>query len=386
MYVMLGLAASEDLTEKKFNMVRLLFSSLLAIHGLIHLMGFSKEWQLGPVSMLKNQTLLPLSHKMAKVTGTLWLLASLILILGACFYIVGKNSVWILALIGIGLSQVLIIIYWYDAKYGTIVNIIILLVVVVNIARVNFQKSVTAEITRILSASSSIQHEETLSSVETLPTVVQKWLRTSGSINIPPSHLKIIQKGEMRMKPDGSWIGFDATQFNTIDPPAFVWNSQVNAGALVTIAGRDKFEDGKGNMLIKPLFIYPLANSSGDEIDQGAMIRYMSEIAWYPEAAHARYFQWQELDSTHAQLTMTYGGLTASGIFSFDAAGLIKSFSAQRFGDFDGEFRKEVWEVIIKEHKEINNHLIPNKCEVKWKLKDGDFTWLRLEVMDIVYN
>ena len=367
-------------------MVRLLFSALLGIHGLIHLIGFSKEWQLGPVSMLKNETFFPLSDKMVKVAGTLWLLASLILILAACFYILEKNSFWILALVGIGLSQVLIIIYWYDAKYGTIVNIILLLVVVINIARVNFQKSATAEITRILNASSSIQHETIYNGVETLPIIVQKWLRTSRSTNIPPSHLKIIQKGEMRTKPDGSWISFKATQFNTIDPPAFVWNSQVNAGALITIAGRDKFENGKGNMIIKPLFIYPLANSSGDEIDQGAMIRYMSEIVWYPEAALAKYFQWQEVDSTHAQLTMTYGGITASGTFSFDAGGLVKSFSAQRFGDFDGEFRKEVWEVMVMEHQEINNHLIPSKCEVTWKLNDGDFTWLRLEVKDIEYH
>jgi hypothetical protein len=336
--------------------------------------------------MHKGKTLFPLSEKMARVSGILWLLTSLMLILATYIYIIEKDSFLIPALIGVGLSQAMIIIYWNDARYGTIVNIIILLVVVVNIARVNFQKKTTAEITRILNSSSSIRHEATHNRIETLPIVVQKWLRASRSTNIPPSHLKIIQRGEMRPKPDGAWIAFEATQFNTIDPPAFVWNSEVNAGPVITIAGRDKFENGRGNMIIKPLFIYPLANSSGDEIYQGAMIRYMSEIAWYPEAALASYFQWQELDSTRAQLTMTYKNVTTSGIFSFDIDGFIKSFSAQRFGDFDGEFRKEVWEVIIKENKEINNHIIPNKCEVTWKLKEGDFTWLRMEIKEIEYH
>ena len=367
-------------------MLRLLFPALLTIHGLIHLIGFSKEWKLGPVSMLKSKTLFPLSAKMAKVTGSLWFIACLALILATYFYILERDSFLIPALVGMGLSQVLIILYWYDAKYGTIVNIAILLVVVINIARVNFQRSTTGEITGILNAASSIHHGATYKNVETLPTVVQKWLRSSRSTNIPPSHVKIFQKGEMRTKPDGSWMNFGATQFNTINPPAFVWNSQLNPGALITIAGRDKFENGQGSMIIKPLFIYPLANSSGDEIDQGAILRYMSEIIWYPEAALAEYFQWQELDSTHAQLTMTYRNITASGIFSFDADGLVKSFSAHRFGDFDGEFRKEVWEIRVTEHKEMNNHLIPNKGEVTWKLKEGDFTWLRMEVTDIEYH
>ena len=125
-------------------MIRLIFPALLTIHGLIHLIGFSKEWKLGPVSMLKSKTLIPLSHKMAKVTGTLWLVASLMLILATYFYIIEKDSFLIPALIGVGLSQVMIIIYWHDARYGTIVNIIILLVIVINIARVNFQKNAMA--------------------------------------------------------------------------------------------------------------------------------------------------------------------------------------------------------------------------------------------------
>jgi hypothetical protein len=73
-------------------------------------------------------------------------------------------------------------------------------------------------------------------------------------------------------------------------------------------------------------------------------------------------------------------------VFIFDEKGLVKSFSAKRFGDFDGEVRMETWEVKVTEYSEMNDHLIANKCEVTWKLKDGDFTWLKLEVRDIAYD
>ena len=139
-------------------------------------------------------------------------------------------------------------------------------------------------------------------------------------------------------------------------------------------------------MLIKPLYIYALANTSGQEIDQGTMLRFMGELIWFPEAAVMDYFHWEAIDSLSASLSMTYNGVTAKGTFTFDENGLVKSFSAQRFGDFEGEFRKETWEVKVTEHQEINGHIIASKCDVTWKLKEGDFTWLKLEVKDVRYE
>ena len=83
---------------------------------------------------------------------------------------------------------------------------------------------------------------------------------------------------------------------------------------------------------------------------------------------------------------MSYKGVTAEGTFVFDEKGFVKRFSAQRFGDFDGELRMETWEVQVIEYKEMNEHITASKCEVTWKLKDGDFTWLRLELKDIAYD
>jgi hypothetical protein len=215
---------------------------------------------------------------------------------------------------------------------------------------------------------------------------MQKWLAASKSTGVVPSVVHLVQEGSMRSTPTSDWMSFTATQNFTIDPPGFVWDSRINAGPMVTIAGRDKFENGHGNMLIKPLYIYTLANTSGPEIDHGTMLRYMAELIWFPEAAVMPYFQWEQVDSTSAAVTMKYDEVEAKGLFKFDENGLVKSFCADRFGDFNGEFRKEKWEVRIIEHSSINGHVIGTKCEVTWKLTEGDFTWLRLEVKDISYK
>ena len=121
-------------------------------------------------------------------------------------------------------------------------------------------------------------------------------------------------------------------------------------------------------------------------MDQGAMMRFLAEIVWSPSAALNDYIQWTYVNDTTANATMTNGNRKVSGIFYFDYDGDIVGFEGKRYGNFDGHFSLETWFVRILEHKEFNGIRIGNKCEVTWKLKKGDFTWLQLEVTDISYN
>jgi hypothetical protein len=335
--------------------------------------------------MLSGKTLFALNDNLARVSGVIWLFSALTWLAAGTLYLLKRDSFWIAAFIAVVISQTLIIFYWHDAKFGTIANAIILVVVVISIARASFNKSVDLELSSMLEVSHNTDPAGQRSKAS-LPPVVAKWLEVTKSTNTIPSNIRLTQIGAMRSKPSAKWMNFSAVQHYTIDPPGFIWNSEINAGPMITIAGRDKFENGKGNMLIKPLHVYTLANTSGPEIDQGTMLRYMGELIWFPEAAVMDYFEWMEIDSTSAVLLMTYNGVSAKGTFTFDETGLMKSFSALRFGDFAGDFRKEKWEVRITEHNVINGHLVGSKCEVTWKLNEGDFTWLRLEVKDIKYE
>jgi hypothetical protein len=366
-------------------MLRIIFSALLFVHGLIHLIGFYSEWKLGSSTLISGKTLLPLNSSLSHISGIVWLLTALSFTASGILYILKNDSFRIAAIIALILSQLLIVLYWHDARFGTITNVIILIVVAGHVTKAKFNNKIAQEVSAMFEAANKRSaHQETPR--ETLPPIVKRWLDVTKVTGNVPSKIFLTQTGTMRSKPSADWMSFSAAQYYTVDPPGFIWNSQINAGSLITIAGRDKFENGKGNMLIKPLYIYTMANTSGDEINQGTMLRFMGELIWFPEAAVMNYFQWEEIDSARAALCMTYNGVTARGTFTFHENGLVKSFSAQRFGDFDGEFRKETWEVKVIEHKEINAHLIGSNCEVTWKLKEGDFTWLTLEVTDISYQ
>lgn len=357
-------------------MFRLLFAIVLLFHGLIHLMGFAKAFKLAEVPQLTGS--------FSKTSGLLWLVASLLFAASVLLLFLKKDWWWMVAIPAVLLSQILIFSQWGDAKFGTIANIIALAGIVLAYGSWNFNAMVKKELALLFPKEEEVKTVLTKEMLAPLPPVVQKWLERSGVVGKEIArrvHLK--QRGEMKTKPGGNWIPFEAEQWNSINPPGFIWTTQILAGPGMTIAGRDKYEDGRGNMLIKLMWLFPVADTKGPETDQGAMLRNLAEVCWFPSAACNGYIQWQQLDSLTAQATMTNGGITASGIFRFNSDGDVVSFEAKRYYDRKEGATLEDWLVVNKGWREFDSVRVPYKSEITWKLKDGDFTWLKLEITDI---
>lgn len=85
-------------------MVKAIFNIILAVHGLIHLMGFLKAFG---IAELKELTLV-----VTKSAGILWLLASLLFIAVLTQYLAGYMFWRVIAIPAILVSQTLIIMYW----------------------------------------------------------------------------------------------------------------------------------------------------------------------------------------------------------------------------------------------------------------------------------
>lgn len=81
---------------------------------------------------------------------------------------------------------------------------------------------------------------------------------------------------------------------------------------------------GKGHMLWKLFSALTLVNFGGREIDQSALVRYLSEAVWFPTALlPSRTLRWEALDSDSARATLVHGGLCVSAVFHFNARGQI---------------------------------------------------------------
>ncbi|WP_156877197.1 hypothetical protein [Salinimicrobium terrae] len=100
--------------------MKIFVSLLLLLHAILHLMGLVKAFY--------RDFLPTLSRKIGRTEGVLWLACTVILVMADVFYLTGAFFWPILSISGALLSQFLITLNWEDAKYGTIVNLLILAV------------------------------------------------------------------------------------------------------------------------------------------------------------------------------------------------------------------------------------------------------------------
>lgn len=198
---------------------------------------------------------------------------------------------------------------------------------------------------------------------------------------------KVLQKAEMKMKPgQDNWMPASAIQYTTIDKPAFIWIADVKINELLSFRGRDKFENGKGEMLIKINSLINVVNEQGEKINEGAIQRYLGEMVWFPSLAVSPYITWEQLNDTTAKATMLYKGTKGSGTFYFNSDGNFTKFSALRYKDHKPGAKRYEWVLLVNGYKTFEGSKIPAKMTATWKLEEGDWTWLKLEITSITYN
>ena len=102
---------------------KLFLAVLMFVHGFMHLLcGFS-ELKIAQFNNLSGKILFPVNGGLRKILGAVWLWVAAMFFIsaGLLFF----NQALFLAICALVLSQVLIIVWWPDAKWGTAVNFLI---------------------------------------------------------------------------------------------------------------------------------------------------------------------------------------------------------------------------------------------------------------------
>ncbi len=99
-------------------MFRIILASFMALHGLIHLMGFLKAFNLAEIREL--------TLRISKTGGLLWLLCAVLFSAAAMLLAFGRGQWPVIAVPALALSQIMVVLSWKDAKFGTIANVLIL--------------------------------------------------------------------------------------------------------------------------------------------------------------------------------------------------------------------------------------------------------------------
>lgn len=361
--------------------MRIVFLIVIIVHGLIHLAGFLKAFEFSEIKQL--------TAVITKLWGVLWLLACVSFLLFAWVYVFGYKYWWLIGLSAVLLSQLLVIAFWKDARFGTIPNIIVLLLSVVGLSQFNFNKLIKKDAVKVTTVMNKKSETFSADHIKGLPASVQNWLKHSGVIGKPIIMTATLQQDfKLRLKPNQeNWYHGHAKQyFNTLDP-SFLWTIDLQMLPLLSVKGRDLFYQGKGAMLIKVLSLVPVVDEQNNpKINQGTLQRYLGEIVWFPTAAVSPFIEWEKIDEYSAKARMTYKGVSGSGIFTFDKQGAVIKYSAMRYMGSGEDARPYRWVIDIKESAIKNGIKIPVQCEATWKLDEKDWTWAKIAINDISYN
>jgi hypothetical protein len=251
--------------------------------------------------------------------------------------------------------------------------------------KASFERRIAREIDALL-ANARPKNAQTITErdLERLPEPVRRWLRYSHVVGTNlPTTVRLRQDGEFQMEGRG-WMPFAAEQYFTINPPGFVWKATFQMAPLVSVSGRDQYRLGEGSIEMRVLSLIPVATKSGGGLNQGALLRFLGEVQWFPASALADYIAWEAVDADVARATMTYGGIAAPMMFRFDGDGRLIELTAVRYNDARG--RHESWVNLNDLDQEFGGIRVPVSGQARWDYESGPYPYIRWRITTIEHD
>jgi hypothetical protein len=175
--------------------------------------------------------------------------------------------------------------------------------------RARFARRVASE-ARDLLANPSEPRSVDRARLAALPIPVRRYLEKAlGSHTRAVRTVRLRHGGTFRTSLDGKWVPIRGEQYFAADPPGFVWHGRITLMPGLWVEARDRSSAGEGRMLVRAESTFTLADRRGPELDQGALLRLLGEMAWFPTAfLDQRYVTWEAVDDRRATVVLRVGG------------------------------------------------------------------------------
>ncbi len=358
--------------------MRFAVAALLLLHGLIHLMGFSKAFGLARFDDLR----MPISRP----AGLLWLLACLLMLTAAGMFLFRYEAWYWTGAAALLLSQAMIVRSWSDAKFGTVANLLILVPVLVAFGQNReggFRRVYERAVQRAEATALGQKAPLTEADLIPLPPLVQQYLRVTGAVGKPKiSQYRLEFAGSMRQKPDGAWLEIRVRQHSFVKPPlrAFYLQSRLFG---VPFDGLHLFEGPHATMQIQVAGLVPVVDARGPEMDQGETVTLLNDMCLLaPATLIDPAIQWTPVSDRAVAARFTHEGQTIDAVLSFDEQGLLRDFSSEdRFLSADGkQYARHRWTTPISAYSEFGGRRVVSRAEAVWHLPEGPFPYARFEL------
>ena len=210
--------------------------------------------------------------------------------------------------------------------------------------------------------------------IKGLPLPVRNYFRYCGYLGTPKmSYMKAALTDVGFFLAKDRTIKIDYSQVNFVKrPERFALISSSLYG--IPFEGLDSYADGIGSM--KGIFakLIPLFDQKGEKMNRACLVTWLAESLMVPNAALQDFVTWEGVDSTHAKAAISWDGLSAEGVFTFDENGALLSFrTGDRVAtDMNGNERIAEWSAVFSDYRSVNGLLQPTVIQSIWHYPEGD--------------
>jgi hypothetical protein len=194
--------------------------------------------------------------------------------------------------------------------------------------------------------------------------------------------VRIVQVGEMMLKPGARPRRFTASEELAIDRLGFAWRARFPILGPASISVTDSYEESAGLLEVRVLGL-PLQRKRGQQLARSEAFRYLAEIPWVPHAILANpELEWRKVDQRTAEVAARVGQEPIAVQLIFNDAGEITQTVAERPRAEAGNTIAP-WIGTYRDYESLHGVHVPTRGEVRWELPEGPFTYWRATVTSL---
>lgn len=214
-----------------------------------------------------------------------------------------------------------------------------------------------------------------------LPPPAQRYLRFMGVIGRPREQfLRARFRGQFRMKPDASWLPFDARQFNSVNPIARIADMRIDVARVLPMFGTDSYLGGVGRMHGTLLGLFTVADGAGLEFNLGELVTWVNDaVMLAPSMLLTAAVRWGLVDDDTFELVVTDHGNTVTARVLVDPVGRpVEFITDDRWYAGATPPLRARWTTPFEGWARLpTGRPVPTGGGAVWHLPDGPFEYVR---------
>lgn len=222
-----------------------------------------------------------------------------------------------------------------------------------------------------------------------LPVAIQNYIRHCGYIGSPKMFCMKMEYHNVNFmqEKNNPSLKIDYTQYNFVREPcrmAFIDSRMFG----IPFEGYDYYQDGAGGMKGVIAKAITLFDQTGDDMDKSCLVTFLAESLFVPSVLLQDYIAFEEISDYEVKATITFGGQTASGIFTFNEQYEMVSFTTndRAVQGTDGEAEYVPWSALCGEYRMTSNGIkYPTEFQAVWNYAEGDFTYFDGTISKVSY-